>query len=332
MPARPTMTTPNQKRPLQFVLFLLLCLTAGSGMAQRAVGVLRAPGIALREGIPVRSVAAGEAAPAAPLHRFTFERNLIFFHALVDGRPGDFILDTGAPSLIVNHRGQEGTAATALSGQGAGGEVALSQHHVERFELGGRTIKNYWAIGLDLRSMEARTERRIDGFVGYDLINTGELRIDYAGQSFQLLPSVRRPTLNGRPPRAEFRFELVDHLPVIRLQFGRRRYAFAVDTGAGTNLIDAHWLAAHPELATATGRSMNIQGLDGGTLTTKIVSMATPRSLRSAGGNATLDGVVMELDHLQRPGGTQLTGILGSGFLSGYTVGIDYRRRKLYLW
>ena len=39
----------------------------------------------------------------------------------------------------------------------------------------------------------------------------------------------------------------------------------------------------------------------------------------------------MDLSHLHHDG-QQLAGILGSAFLSRYTVGIDYRRRKVYLW
>ena len=265
---------------------------------------------------------------ASPVQAFTFARNLIFFEALVDGRPGKFILDTGAPSLIVNDRGQ-GDHRGNYTGLGAGGEVQLSDHRVDRFEMGGRKVENYWAIGLDLRDFEARTAQQIDGFVGYDLLNWGELRIDYQHETFQLLRSTRRPTHSELSPRAVLKFFLLDHLPVVQLQLNGRAYYFALDTGAGANLLDADLL---PEVgAVTTQRGMNIQGLDGTPANCPVVAVAVPPGLPVTTRSA-VEFVAMDVAHLQREGGVQLAGILGSAFLSQYTVGIDYRRRKVYLW
>ncbi|MCP9237660.1 aspartyl protease family protein [Lewinella sp. JB7] len=298
-----------------------LLLWGSVASAQRSIGFLRAPALAAIDEKTADTDYTEE-------ESFNLERNLIFFEATVDGRPGNFILDTGAPTLIVNHRGKTEEEGTR-TGLGAGGDVTLTDHRVERFEMGGRTTANYWAIGLDLRDLEARMDQRVDGFVGYDLINTGELRIDYRTERFQLLKSTRRPEHLGKSPRAVLKFSLVDHLPVVWLRIGKKKYYFAVDTGAGSNLIDRDALPV--EAYQATESIINIQGLDGNDTDCPTIEVAPPANLPSAGAES-LRFVAMPLDHLRTEGGVHLAGILGSEFLSRYTVGIDYRRQKLYLW
>ena len=303
-------------------LFALVLCCLGMSYGQGAVGFLRTSDNTSASPTNKR------ARSTATRQSFTFERNLIFFEALVDGQPGRFILDTGAPSLIVNDRG-EGGAASGYTGLGAGGEVQCSDHRVDRFEMGGRRVENYWAIGLDLRAFERRTQRRVDGFVGYDLLNRGELRIDYGLETFQLLRSVRRPTYRGRAPRTVLKFFLVDHLPVVELTLNGTKQYFALDTGAGANLLDEAVIST--VAANATTRRMNVQGLDAASVDCPIVTTSLPTEL-PASGPAEVAFVAMDVAHLQQPEGVQLAGVLGSAFLSRYTVGIDYRRRRVYLW
>ncbi len=313
----------SQSYPLRHLscLLVLVCLAwSGECVGQRAVGFLRGDA-------PVDKGDRRPADPESAVENFTFSRNLIFFEAVVDGRTGKFILDTGAPSLIVNDRGA-GAGLPSRAGLGAGGAVRLTDHRVAHFEIGGRSIDNYWAVGLDLRPMERRTNERIDGFVGYDMINSGELRIDYGRHTFQLLPSRRHPTYDGNSPRAVLKFTLVDHLPVVQVKLAGKKYYFAIDTGAGSNLVDAS--LARGDLARATGELINIQGLDGNSVDCPIVTLAAANDL--VGATAGLEFVGIDLTHLQSEGSLPLAGILGSVFLSRYTVGIDYRRHKIYLW
>ncbi|SER27239.1 retropepsin-like aspartic protease [Neolewinella agarilytica] len=301
------------------VLFLLLLiLIPFPARAQDAVSILRAEN------------RGGSAAATAPLmanaQGFNFVRNLIFFPARVDGRQGNFILDTGAPSLLLNHRGETEKTSPATTGLGAGGEVELASQRVRSFEMGGLEMGSRWALSLDLRSMESRTGQRIDGYVGYDLISKGELRIDYPNRNFRLLNSERKPLEKGEAPIAVLRFSYIDHLPVVELKMGGKNLRFVVDTGAGKNLIDPQYAI----LGDQTNREINIQGLDGGQATLGVCQMPVPERLPVMAEQ--LQFVTMDLSHLQSPGHPPIAGIIGADFLAKYCVGIDYRRRKLYLW
>lgn len=258
---------------------------------------------------------------------FSFERNLIFFTAHLDGKAGNYILDTGAPTLLLNARDQ--AVATSAYGIAAGGTVALADYPVESFKMAGRDLGKQWALAMDLRPMESRTGKTIDGYVGYDLLRSGELRINYEAESFYLRKSTRKPRHEGKLPDHVFRFSFHDHLPVITLKVNGKKLRFAIDTGAGVNLLDEK--VAHTSRLAAQGNDrINIQGLDGGEAIYDVVQLHLPAGLPDS--DEAIRCVAMALDHLQSPGQPLLSGILGSSFLSSYTVGIDYRRRKLYLW
>ena len=301
--------------PRVFLLLLLLPLCASWARAQGAVSVLKA-----------EVVRAGSARPGATAgeHPFRFERNLIFFSAELDGRSAQLILDTGAPGLLVNNHGRPDQRTAATVGLGAGGAVSLTNQKIESLSIGERDYGRWWALGLDLRSLESRTGQRIDGFVGHDLLRRGELRIDYPGRTFSLRRSRRAPTAGGRAPRAVLPFEFVGHLPVVTLQSGGRRLRFAVDTGAGTSLVDPASRAA----LVATGGQIDIQGLDGQPAVHDLVGVELAGLPAPA---PTVSFAAMDLSHL-RAGRRPIDGIIGSDLLASYVVGIDYRRRKIYLW
>lgn len=302
---------------------LRICLLAGLlfcaslARSQDAVYLLKAKG--------ERSMGNNLAAENATAQPFDFHRNLIFFPARMDGKQGNFILDTGAPTLLINSRDKELPAAEA-TGLGTGGEVQLAHRRVESLEFGGQRLGKRWALALDLRSMEERTGRRIDGFIGYDLLLRQELRIDYAAREFSLLKSSAKPVHDGKSPDLVFNLVFVDHLPILKLKVGKRKLRFILDTGAASNLLDD----SYASLAKLTEDKMNIQGLDGNNADHAIVQLEEIASLSLTAEQRSF--VTMNLDHLQSSDDPKLAGVLGSAFLDRYVVGIDYRRQKLYLW
>ena len=112
------------------VLLVLLCFD--SARTQDAVSVLKATFDADR--IASTDYAATTEQP------FIFSRNLIFFPARINGRTGNFVLDTGAPALLLNNRGNDLQGHPAPMGVAAGGNVALTNQLVESFEIGGSNL------------------------------------------------------------------------------------------------------------------------------------------------------------------------------------------------
>ena len=265
---------------------------------------------------------------------FDFGNRLIEFQAFLDGKEGTFILDTGAPQVLINNRGGS-ESRTLPKGLAAGGTVDLSDRLINTFELFGQTHRRLWALSLDLRPVELRLECTVDGFVGHSLLSEGELRIDYGATTFQLLPSVRRPKHQGASPLRTLKLEMVGHLPVVVLKVGAKKtLRFVLDTGSSVNLLDKR----HEALTLPTDSKINVQGLDGQpVICDRVLIDQTEVSVREPKHPHLIDStdnfVLFDFEHLhQASSAGSIDGILGSAFLSAYTVGIDYSRRKVYLW
>ena len=286
-----------------------------------SVGLAGQPSVSLLRGAPTPVVVEAGAA-AAGEQSFDFSRNLIYFPAELDGRPGHYILDTGAPSLLLNDRGA-GAREPGNGGVAVGGAVELGHRRVSNFRMAGRDYGGRTALSLDLRRHEDRSGRPLDGYVGYDLIGRGELRIDYPNRTFVQRASERRPRHAGRAPAVSWRFALQDHLPVVALRVGGRKLYFVIDTGAGVSLLDR----SVGGLGRPTGRRTNVLGLSGPATDHPVVELANPVDPA-----ARVPFVVMDLAELRAPGQPPIAGILGSDFLGRYCVGIDYRRQRVNLW
>ena len=298
----------------EILLVFLLCLPI-LARTQDAVTMLRAGGI--------KGATAGRSTTATDHQSFDFANHLIVFTTEIDDTLGTFVLDTGAPTLLVNHRGTAG--ADPLTGVSAGGDLTVTERYVRSFTLLGKTRRKNWALGADLRPFEERLDRPIDGFVGHDLLSGGELRIDYANHSFQLLKSVRRPLHAQRAPDHTFNVSFSDHLPVVTVRVGKKNLRLALDTGASVNVLST----AHRDLTLSLPKATEIQGLDGTPILLPQVQLTEVVNLPNLHQSPF---ALMSMSHLQSAGSEPIDGILGSCYLANFTIGIDYPRGKLYLW
>lgn len=272
-----------------------------------------------------------DAARDKSILRFPFElqRNLIWVQATVDEAQGYYILDTGAPTLLINDHGT--TKAKGSVGLGSGGEIALAEHEVNSFRLAGIEQGRQTAYRIDLRKMEGRTGRALHGMVGHEQLRDYELLIDYPGREIQLYPARKNELHAEGTPRFGVRFYYQDHLPVITLKQGKKKRRFALDTGAGSNLIHTKSQAFRRGATVRVEEAyVNIQGLDGQSLTEEVVRLPDLK-LEDRIISAT-EFVGTDLSHLQSAGTLPLDGILGTSFLRDYRVSIDFRKQMVYFW
>ena len=304
---------------LRFCVLALALLAGLAARSQDAVNYLRTAGDRT-EGLDAKL------RMAATEQRFDFSKNLICFTASVNGRAGSYILDTGAPHLLLNDWGQAERPARA-EGLAAGGRVTLGERYVASLRFSGREYAKLWASTLDLRPMEKHLGQAIDGYIGFELLQRSEVRIDYQRQNFRLLPPRRRPTHLGRAPDHVLSFKLVGHMPLVKVRQGKQNYYLLVDTGASLNLLDESLagLLAH------TAGKVHVRGLDGHGIVARRGPLADASILPVSTKEA--EFALLNLQALQpEEGSLPIHGILGSAYLSEFVIGIDYPRRKIYLW
>ncbi len=111
---------------------------------------------------------------------------------IVGGKPVTFVIDTGAPDLVIDTDfAKELGLATQAGGQGtfAGGQHAMSAHAtLPEITLGGMTVRNIPVAVLPTRNFQLRPGTQIDGIVGTGFLRHFLATIDYRGGALILKP------------------------------------------------------------------------------------------------------------------------------------------------
>jgi len=172
------------------------------------------------------------------------EGKMILIPGEVDGVEGYFMLDTGAPELILNkhyfpnHRNGEKRMV-----QDVGRAMECRQLKVRHFMMGNVYRDNFEAIIADLKATENALGRNLLGLLGYDVLKHFEIRIDYYANliTFCGLDKNGFPTSQWQKESANhyLSFGMEGHLPTIVGQLGERgNLTMGLDSGASVNLMD----------------------------------------------------------------------------------------------
>ncbi len=265
---------------------------------------------------------------AEALIPFEVNRGMIIVKAQLNGRTGSFIVDTGAPLMVVNKSPEPTTRQEARSFASA---ISYTPETIDRFQWAEMAFQNLDALALDISHLEASTQCALAGMVGYNALYHYEVLFDYRQNRMALYDARRNVLHRTASPLMELSFELQDHLPVVKIQAGAHKLAFGIDTGAGINLIDRQWLEALPAGMLTLQQEEAVRGMD--------QQMQTVPSGLISG--LELDGLPLDdqmgflftdLQHLQTNTGLEIDGLLGFPFLKQLVFSINYPKRKLYIW
>jgi hypothetical protein len=258
---------------------------------------------------------------------------LLLVEAEVDGRRGNFLLDTGAPALVLNKREFAApateTTVAATGSTGVNGKMAgMSYHLAKGFDWQGISFQQKEVPTLDLTTLERKLGGlTLLGLIGYNVLNQYALTLDYRGSQVRLRkpdPAAASPTALMRVP-----FTLSGHLPVVAMTVGGQTFQVGVDCGAQANLLDQQY---QPGLASVLRKASTAQ-LSGADAAARSVTTARLPEVRLAGPlvfrkQAT---VFADMGHLnQNPNRATLQGLAGYPLLSQYCPTIDYVNKELY--
>ena len=255
---------------------------------------------------------------------------LLVVEAEVDGQRGNFLLDTGAPALVLNKRtfappGTETTLAAAGS-TGVNGKMAgMSYHLVQKFDWQGIRFQQKEVPTLDLTSLEKKLGGLpLLGLIGYNMLSQYAVTLDYRAGQVRL----RQADPAAAPALMRVPFALSGHLPVVAMTVDGQTFQVGVDCGAQANLLDQQYRAglAHELRKTSTAQ------LSGADATARTVATARLPAVHLAGPlvfrkQAT---VFADMAHLnQNPNRAPLQGLVGYPLLSQYRTTIDYVHKEL---
>ncbi len=240
---------------------------------------------------------------------------------------GKYILDTGAPMLLINQIPMQNLdiQAQGINGTFKGGAVKVTD-----FEWHTQRQKQMIAVAADLTHIERAIKRPIAGIIGYDLLKNSELLLDYAGGQLALLDPRKNELHRTASPLLVVPFTMQEHLPVIEVQVEGRTLRLVLDTGAGINLLDE---ACAQQFSATTLYCLGQEQLQG---ISPNVEQGT--SVRVAGamiGQQSLPEMKFLLSNLTQFNtkiGVPVDGLLGYSFFKQVKCSIHYSEQKFYIW
>ncbi len=270
---------------------------------------------------------------------FTLAGKLILVKGRADKTEGNFILDTGAPDLVLNstyfrdypvEQGHNESQET-ITGQA---EPALHTK-VKWFKLGTLNYYNADADLISLGNIENSKGVKILGLLGVALFRQCELVIDYKNSMIHLhrinkkeKKTYQNPMLNDSTHYVSYPFDVVNNRILIRTIIAGKELPFVIDYAAENNIIDSRLPNKILDSVIVSGRvvlvgagNKKVEAITGDILNFSLGRITT--------GN--LPVIVMNLENTCFGTENCISGVLGQEFLSRYTLVFNFEKYKLYI-
>ncbi len=251
-------------------------------------------------------------------------KGLLLVEGKVENRRGYFILDTGAPGLVIN---RVASSERLIKGRSLTKDVHLNEVLLKDVEWGRGKLQNIQVLTLDLSHLEKYCGERILGLLGYEHIKDYETHINYRQERVSWMNNHNSTIHRIRGEALQCEFELIEHLPIITLHFESGTFRFALDTGSSVNLISKK-----------LGQHLRQFGAKSGELT-ELGNLANESEVLSSiiipsvdlGGLTKKDIVfhVADMSSVQEFLGSRVDGIIGYQFLKEHQVIINYKQQKM---
>ena len=267
--------------------------------------------------------------------------NLIVIKAKVDTTEGNFILDTGAPGLILNmtyFRHYSSSSHQADESGGITGSVAASSPaDVAKLTLGTINYSRIEADRINLGHIENSKGIKVLGLLGMQLFKRFEMIIDYENNLIHLhliskkeARTYKNDMLKDTSAYNEFPIDIKDNKLYTYGQMAGKKLTFILDTGAESNILDSRLPDKIFENVSITNRV-----LLAGSGNTKVEALTGDMRNFKIGGRdiGNLPVVVTNLEKMCKAYDDQcLDGMLGFDFLSLHKIGFNFVNLKMYIW
>lgn len=265
--------------------------------------------------------------------------NLIIIRARIDSVDGNFILDTGAPNLVLNITYFRNYPLTAPDAEKAGVTGAVStvqQTSVNYFSLGTLKYSKIEADVTNLGHLENSKGIKILGLIGVQFLKQCEMMIDYDRSVIHLhlinrkeADTYQSALLNDDTAYNTIAFDITNDKLLANIEMGGKKVKMMIDCGAETSVLDSRLPNKVFETVEITGRIVlrgsgneKVEALQGNV-----------KSMRM--GTYTWNSLPVIITNLERTCVSYencLGGILGLDFITSRMVGFNFVKRKMYIW
>ena len=272
--------------------------------------------------------------PGVRVIPFQLIKKLIVVRAFVNGQEGNFIVDTGSESLVLNAKYVSGRRNRDDQVRDFTGSGAAFWERSVRFGWDPERGRNYRAIVTSFGLLERILDIPVMGYIGYNQLKHFEVIFDYPRKELALIPVDRRgwrkcdlPFHSGAADTILLRSN--GHLPYLIATVDGRPLKLGIDSGSSLNLLRADVLPEIEEyfeiegLQRAAGFNGRITRSRWGWLWgLQLGDCVLPR----------MRFLVADLGDLNATLPAPLDGVLGFEFLCENRVAVNYRVGQVYFW
>ena len=271
---------------------------------------------------------------------FSRAGNLIVVKAKADTLEGNFILDTGAPYLVLNltyfrdypQRQVEQTEQTSMTGS----SPTVARTTIRTFSFGKLDYSPVHADLANLGHIENSKGVKILGLLGMELFRQCELIIDYDRNLIYLhkigrkeSASYMHESLKDTSAYRIFPIDISDNRIMVNTVMAGKKLKFIIDCAAETNVLSSKLPARVFDNVEITGRVMlagvgnrKVEALTGDLKNMKMGTFDL----------GTLPMLITNLENTCFSYAGCIDGILGFDFLSLHRIGFNFVKRKMYIW
>jgi hypothetical protein len=270
---------------------------------------------------------------------FSRAGNLIVVQASVDSIQGNFILDTGAPHLVLNityFRDYPQHIAEGEQTSMTGNTAALVRTTVKEVSFGAINYFNMEADLANLGHIENTRGVKILGLLGVELFRQCEMIIDYEKNLIYVHyigrkeeKTYQHEMLKDAGAYRTFPIDITDNRIMVSTQMAGKKLKFVIDCAAESNVLDSRLPDKIFDNVEITRRVV-LKGVNNKDVDALYGDLKNMKINNEDIG--TLPVLITNLANTCFSYAGCVDGILGFDFLSLHKIGFNFVKRKMYIW
>jgi predicted aspartyl protease len=258
-------------------------------------------------------------------------QGLITVAASIDGKPCDFIVDTGGHDIITPEVAKAlGLEPVGKGESGGSGEGTLSQQDVRvaTLQIGAATLRDqhFYVIPLQYDTVERGARPPLAGILGLEVFERLAVRIDYAARTLTLRTFAQAGREHRRGEAVPIVFD--DDMPLFEGRLAGEPGVIALDTGnGGSVVVQAAWAKQHG-VADTMKRGLETVSFGSGGESRNWASRLPSLQI----GQRTLEHLVARYAEDKAGAFSSVTEAanIGTDVLSHFALDIDYSRHAIW--
>ncbi len=250
--------------------------------------------------------------------------------------PLNFVFDTGASTAVLDETVAKEIGVKANYQQPAQGAAGTEMYHIalsQKLHIQDITLADAHIVLVDLDQLSKRSNQKIDGIIGYNIMQQFVTQIDYDQQEIKLFKSVDDIENVGAYKVLSASLDFAS-IPQVELEFtlqNNQKFKgnFLFDSGASMTFL----------LNTPFVKANKIETLIGKTIENKAESLTTSSNFKIGSVTSVQLGDFafgeMPIDLSNSTSGVmaskEYTGILGVKIIQRFHIILDYKNQKIYL-